>query len=357
MKVIFLAGSLNQGGAEFQILTLAKLFKEKGHEVEVFALTDYDFYKPFIQANSIKYTCLKNSQSKIKRILLTAKKLKSSKPDLVISYLKVVSQVAIVAKLISRSKAKFIIGERTSLIRPWHDYYYFNLLLFADYVTVNSITKLTYLERKFPLLRNRLGFIPNVIDVDNFSPNALGKNETDFTKIAFVGRISPEKNIIAMVQAIISLKESGYKIILEMYGDNKNKDYYKKISDLINKSSAEKYISFKGPREDVKEVYRNADLICLVSFFEGFSNVLAEALACGVPILASNIKENQYLVENGVNGFLVNPYDLDDLVGGFVKFLNLSSVEKDSIRENNRIKAKLIFEKEVIFKEYIRIIN
>ena len=48
MKVLFITGSLNQGGAEFQILQLAKLFQEKGNEVEVFAITNYSFYMSFI---------------------------------------------------------------------------------------------------------------------------------------------------------------------------------------------------------------------------------------------------------------------------------------------------------------------
>ena len=56
MKILFITGSLNQGGAEYQILELAKLFQNKGHEVEVFAITDYAFYKPFIIKNKIKYS-------------------------------------------------------------------------------------------------------------------------------------------------------------------------------------------------------------------------------------------------------------------------------------------------------------
>jgi GalNAc-alpha-(1->4)-GalNAc-alpha-(1->3)-diNAcBac-PP-undecaprenol alpha-1,4-N-acetyl-D-galactosaminyltransferase len=357
MKVIFLAGSLNQGGAEFQILALAKLFKDKGHEVEVFALTDYDFYMPFIQTNSIKYTCLRNNQSKLKRVFLTAEKFRKSKPDLIISFLKVVSQVAIVAKLISSSKAKLIVGERTSLIRPLHDHYYFNLLLLADYITVNSVSKLNYLKGKFPLLKKRIGFIPNIIDVDNFSPKIPIKDENGVLKLAFVGRISPEKNVLALVQATSSLIKSGHNISLDLFGDNKNKLYFKEVLAQIGNTSINKKVTFKGPLKDVREAYGNTDLICLISHYEGFSNVLAEALACGIPIVASDIEENRFLVEDGVNGFLVNPNDIEDIARGIKKFLNMSNIEREEIKKNNRKKALIIFDKEAIYKEFVKIVS
>ena len=76
MKILFITGSLNQGGAEYQILQLAKLFQEKEHEVEVFAITDYNFYKPIIEEYKLKYDHLFNHQSKFRRVLLTSKKLR-----------------------------------------------------------------------------------------------------------------------------------------------------------------------------------------------------------------------------------------------------------------------------------------
>jgi GalNAc-alpha-(1->4)-GalNAc-alpha-(1->3)-diNAcBac-PP-undecaprenol alpha-1,4-N-acetyl-D-galactosaminyltransferase len=357
MKVIFLAGSMNQGGAELQLLSLAKLFKDKGHEVEIFALTDYDFYVPFVQSHSIQYTCLKNNQSKLKRVFLTAEKFRNSKPDLIISYLKIVSQVAIAAKLLSGSKSKLIVGERTSLKKPWHDLYYFNLLLLADYITVNSVSKLNYLKGKFPLLKGRIGFVPNIIDVDNFTPKIPVKHENRVVKLAYVGRISPEKNVLALVQATSELIKDKYNISLDLFGDNKNKVYFKEVSEQIRNTSINKKITFKGPLKDVREAYENTDLICLVSHYEGFSNVLAEALACGIPIIASDIEENRFLVEDGVNGFLVNHNDIEDIARGIKQFLNMSNIEREEIKKNNRKKAQIIFDKEAIYKEFVKIVS
>lgn len=356
MKIMLLAGSLNQGGAEFQIISLAKLFIDKGHEVEVFALTDHDFYLPFIRTNSIKYTCLKNDQSKIKRIFLTSKKIQDSKPDIIISYLKVVSQVAIVARILSRTKSKVIVGERTSLIKPWHDHYYFNLLLFANHITVNSVSKIDYLKKKFPLLKSRLSFVPNIIDIQKFSPIGI-KNSDKTLKIAFVGRISPEKNVLSLVHAAIKLLKDGYEFDLDLYGSTNNKPYSREVSELIENSTYNESINFKGPAVEVNLVYNEIDLLCLISSYEGFSNVLAEALSCGVPVITSDIQENRYLVDDSLNGFLVDPNDVDDIANGIKKFLNLSATEIEKIRKNNRDKAVKLFDKEKIYQKFISIIN
>ena len=60
MKILLITGSLNQGGAEFQLLALSILLKSKGLDIEVLALTDYTYFLPFVKKNNIKYSCVSN---------------------------------------------------------------------------------------------------------------------------------------------------------------------------------------------------------------------------------------------------------------------------------------------------------
>ena len=224
MKVLFITGSLNQGGAEFQILQLAKLFQEKGNEVEVFAITNYSFYMSFIFENNLKYSYLDNDQNKFKRIIQTSKKIKQFKPDLIISYLKIVSKVALIAKIISNVKVPVIVGERTSDIQPLHDKVHFNLMRLANAVTVNSISKLNYLKTNFKAISNKTHFFPNILDVNEIS--FLDKKcDQSILHLGFIGRISPEKNILEMIKAVGLLKEKGKEIRFSIYGDGRNADY------------------------------------------------------------------------------------------------------------------------------------
>jgi len=356
MKILFITGSLNQGGAEYQILELAKLFKNNGHEVEVFAITDYDFYKPFIKKNQLEYNHLLNSQSKIKRVFLTAKKIRAFKPGLVISYLRSVSQVALFAKILSRLRVKLIVGERTSLILPTYDRYYFNIMRFANFISVNSFSKLEYLNKNFPKLNNKVGFLPNIIDLEKFTFLSKRYDATTL-KIGFIGRISPEKNVYNLVKAIKILLDRNVNLELDIYGDTRNEEYLRKVENLISESNLNEKISLRGKSNDIKAVYKSIDILCLISDYEGFSNVLSEALSCGVPIITSNIKENIFLVEDEVNGFVINHKEPISIADGINNYYNLSESLKKTMAINNRKKAEEIFHKQNIYNNYLEIIN
>jgi glycosyltransferase involved in cell wall biosynthesis len=354
-KILLVVGSINQGGAEFQLLSLARLLQSKGLNVEVLALTDYNYFKPYIVEHGIKYSSVSNEGSTLKRLRKAVKQIIGKKPDLVISYIKRVSQVSIVARVLSGFRFKLIISERTSLIKPRHDLFYFNLALLANKVTVNSTSKYAYIKKRFPLLTNRTEFIPNIIDIKKFSSVQLNKYEFENVRISYVGRISPEKNLLNLVKAIHIIVDKGYKVTFSLIGESNNKNYLEEVSNLINKLKLETVVKYEGPTTDVTEVYKKTDLLCLVSVFEGFSNVLSEAIASGIPVIASDIEENRFLVDDKINGFLVDPNDPASLAAGIEKFLQLTPAEVEIISKSNRKKAIAIFDEENLYQRYLGI--
>lgn len=356
MKILFITGSLNQGGAEFQILELLLLFRKKGHDVQLFALTNYDFYLPLVKKYNISYSHLQNYQNKFKRVLLTAKKIKKTKPDVIISYLRVPSQVSLVAKFLSRVDSKLIIGERTSLVIPNYDRFYFNLMRLANAATVNSLSKLDYIKTNFKAISQKTYFFPNIIDVDGISFLNKDYNQEKL-HLGFIGRISPEKNILEMIIAVGLLKEKGKEIRFSIYGDGRNADYLEQVTNLILSEGLSNEVQLMGKTNEVFEVHKKIDLLILISDFEGFSNVISEALASGLPIITSAIPENEYLVEDTVNGFVVNHKDVLSIANGIEKFMCLSITDKKEIALANRKKSELIFDQEKLYRNYIELIN
>lgn len=356
MKILFITGSLNQGGAEIQILKLLQLFKIKGHDVELFALTNYDFYLPFVENNEISYSHLQNFQNKFKRVLLTAKKIKKTRPDVIFSYLRVPSQVSLIAKFLSRVDTKLIIGERTSLVRPNYDRFYFNLMRLANAVTVNSLSKLNYIQSNFKQVSSKTYFFPNILDVDEIS--FLNKDYNhDKLYLGFIGRISPEKNILEMIKAVGLLKEKEKEIRFSIYGDGRNADYLKEVTNLILSEGLSDEVQLMGKTNEVFEVHKKIDLLILISDFEGFSNVISEALASGLPIITSAIPENEYLVEDTVNGFVVDHKEVLSIANGIERYLYLNAAQKKEMSLKNRIKAELIFDQEKLYDQYVELIK
>ena len=357
MKILLVTGSLNQGGAEYQLLSLALLLQTRGHNIEVLALTDYNYFLPFILEKKIKYSCVSNEGSNFNRLTRAIEQINNKNPDLVISYIKKVSQVAILARVSSGFKYKLITSERTSLIKPWHDLFYFNLSLLANKLTVNSISKYEYLKKRFPLLKKRTIFIPNIIDIKKFAALKRSESKDGDIRISYVGRISPEKNIVNLIKAIRLVLNKGFNVSLSLYGEANNKNYLNEINHQIEELMLANNVIFHGPTKDVIQAYEKTDLLCLVSVFEGFSNVLSEALSCGIPVIASNIAENRYLIDDTINGFLVEPSDSQSIANGIERFVDLNQFEIKNISDNNKKKAMEIFDEDHIYTVYKKLFN
>jgi len=352
IKILLVTGSLNQGGAEYQILLLSKLLLSKGYNAELIALTDYTYYLPFVKENKIPFTCIKNNGNNFQRLHRAINGIIQKEPDLVISYIKKVSQIAILAKIFSGFKFKLMISERTSAIRYWHDIYYFNLALFSNKILVNSISKYGYIIKRFPLIKKRTIFIPNLIDIKRFAEVHHVESSDDSARLTFVGRISPEKNLLNLVKAIKIVRDNGFKVCLSLFGEAHNRKYLMELNQLIKELLLLDSVKYEGPVKDVVEIYKKTDLLCLVSYYEGLSNVLSEAISCGIPVIASNIPENRYLIEDKRNGFLVEPVLPVSIADGIIKYILLDQNGVEIISNNNRKKACELFNEETTYNAY-----
>jgi glycosyltransferase involved in cell wall biosynthesis len=186
----------------------------------------------------------------------------------------------------------------------------------------------------------------------------LDKNYAqDKFHLGFIGRISPEKNILEMIRAVGCLKKNGHEIQFSIYGDGRNAGYLEEVNNLILSEGLTKDVRLMGETKEVFEVHKKIDLLILISDFEGFSNVISEAIASGLPIITSNVPENKYLVKDGENGFVVNHKDSISIAEGIEKYMLLPMAVKRKMSSNNREKAEEIFDKDTLYSDYIKLIN
>lgn len=162
--------------------------------------------------------------------------------------------------------------------------------------------------------------VPIGVDADRFNPsidtiaiksrhNLLGKRV-----ILFVGALDKAhyfKGLEYLLDSFAGLNIDG--AILLIIGDGDLKDYYQ---DLSQKMGVLDRVIFLGKvqNEELPKYYATADLLVLPSIkIESFGLVLLEAMACGKPVIASDLPGVRTVVDDGVNGFLVRPRDCDDL--------------------------------------------
>lgn len=356
MKIICLIESLSPGGAERQMVYLASELKKAGNNVEVWTYFPNDFYLPILQENNVTYKYIPQATNKIKRIPVLRQMLKAAKPDVVISYLDTACLVACIIKALG-GKFKLIVSERnTTQQLTIKERLKFLLYRFADFIVPNSYTQGEFIERNYPNLKNKVKVITNFVDTDKFAPQ--GKEQLhDYLNIIVVGRIMPQKNPLSLMQAIKVLKEKGIDARVTWYGKSYNEEYFRICINKIQELRIEQSFIFTSPTQEIANEYPKYDLFCLPSFYEGFPNVLCEAMSCGLPVVCSNICDNPIIVHDAENGFLFIPNDPQDISAKIGKIVALSGQQRAKIGENNRNRIQTAFSHEDFLEKYISIIN
>lgn len=324
-KVICLIESLGSGGAERQLTYLASQIKERGYNVEVWTYYPNDFYAPILEENGVTWKYVADAQPLHKRVWVLKKELKRANPDVVIAYLDTCTTVLSIIKLLG-AKFKLIVSERNTTqklsVRERLKFFFYR---WADAIVPNSYTQTEFIKKRYPNLSSKLHTITNFIDTDKFCPPKV-KIKRDKVRILTVARIVPQKNVLRLLEVVKRLKEEGYQFRYDWFGTVTDKIYYQKCLNLIQEYNISDVFEFHKPSKNIVKEYQTSDVFCLPSLYEGFPNVICEAMSCGLPILCSNVCDNPMIVEEGVNGFLFDPELISDM---FEKFDSVLTAKRE----------------------------
>lgn len=158
--------------------------------------------------------------------------------------------------------------------------------------------------------------IPNGIDLDVFeglSKENLRKKfgfKKDEKIILYVGRFHPIKGSTYLIDAVKNINDKNKKLLLIGRGEERNY-----LEELVKKFKIENIVTFVGriPNKEVFEYMVASDVLVLPSLSEGFPNVILEAMASGLPIVATKVGGLPEIVNIGENGFLVEPKNSEQI--------------------------------------------
>jgi glycosyltransferase involved in cell wall biosynthesis len=171
---------------------------------------------------------------------------------------------------------------------------------------------------------SRVYTLPNGVDLARFAPGEknearrrLGLDE-DRPRTLFIGRLVPEKDVTTLLKAWRHVIDVVPEAVLDIVGSGPLEgDLRAQANDL----GVEKQVFFHGEQSEVVPYLQAADCFVLPSLVEGMSNALLEAMAVGLPVVATRIEGNERLLEDGVTGRLVLPHDAEALARALVDIL------------------------------------
>lgn len=355
-RILLITEKLGSGGAERQMCGLASMLTKAGYPCRLITYVENQFYEPYLRQHGVDYKFVPELWDKKTRILKAARYVRQYKPDVVISFLPSVNKTMCLAKLFF--KTKLVVSERnnnTCITRG--DKIQFYLYRMADAIVPNSNSQGKFISNNFPFLSKKVHPIINFVDVNRFTPSVTPvRNEK--LRVVTVARYAHQKNVLTYLKAVRMVKDMGLNLHFDWYGDKKcYATYYAEIEKEYQQLDIADYLTLHNPNQNIEEEYRKADIFCLPSLFEGYPNVVAEAMSCGLPILCSNVYENPYIVEEGVNGFLFDPKKPEAIADAIKKMVRLSYENRQEMGKRNRQLCLKRNTEEAFLKSYVELIE
>jgi len=217
---------------------------------------------------------------------------------LIPTYLAKKSNIPIVIKEATLNGFKYL---KYLLIPQFIKYY---VIKNAEFIAISTMIEKNLIKQGMD--KKRITLIPNAINVDKFKKfNELLYNNENV--ILYVGNFSQGyiKGLDILLKAIALLKEKYPNIKLRIIGDGNINKYMK----IINKEKLNENIEILGQQKDVQNYYLNAKIFVLPSRSEGMSNSLLEAMASGMPCVATRVSGVEDIIKDSENGYIVENQD------------------------------------------------
>jgi glycosyltransferase involved in cell wall biosynthesis len=230
-------------------------------------------------------------------------------------------------------------------------------------VYVSNSLKLHYETRG---LRKDKGIvIYNGIDLGQYFPSSkksvfkakLGFSETDIL-IGSIGNVKPWKGYEVLIKAAEIVVGQYPQVRFLIVGKNDlDEDYYNKLMRLIEEKGLQKKVFFWGYRSDIRKILSALDVYVLTSTVEGFSLSTVEAMAMGVPVIATRCGGPEEIIENNSSGFLIPTNDVRCLADAIVNLVICDPVFKNKIVLSALNKIKTSFSVDNQVEKYFTVYN
>lgn len=366
-KVALSIDSLMSGGAQRQIVVLANVLHERGYEVVLLTYYPGDQLSQFLVSSQIRQVLLpRHSKYDIGYFIRLYQYLREEKPDCMISYM---STPSFWARAVGRPAGipRIITSERNINITQHHSLALLERLLapLSDAIVVNSHEGRRRLEA-LGIPARQLHVIYNGVDCQHFcrQPDAAIRRlrndigvTADERLVLLPGRMETQKNHRLLVEAALAIDPEASGIKVAFVGNEFSTFIKDEITARITAAGATGRFLFLGPRPDMPLLYSAADVVVLPSLWEGFPNVVIEGMACGTPVIVSDISDNARIVEQGVSGWLFPNNDAAALADALSTFLKLSADERRAMGERAAAHVRALCSTEALGDRYCELIE
>jgi glycosyltransferase involved in cell wall biosynthesis len=357
MRLLLCIDHFGPGGAQRQLVALARGLHARGHDLGFFVYHPHiRHFAPQVEALGIPvHAVSKAGRFSPWPVLALAGLIRRSRPDGVLAYLPTPAVYAELASLADR-RVPVVVSERfmytrlSPVLRAQQQ-----LHRLASWITVNSHHQRERMERVFPWMRGKVSTIYNGVDLQAFAPpagdgTAAGAGPLRLLAVASTAR---KKNALGLVRALGLLRRGGREVPHVAWAGVPTTPDDEAAKAEVDAALAAEGVADRwewlGKRGDVPELMRRHDALVHPAFFEGLPNAICEALASGLPVLASAVCDHARLVAED-RGLLFDPASPADIAAALERF---AATPPERRRAMSRA-ARAFAERELALERYAR---
>jgi glycosyltransferase involved in cell wall biosynthesis len=188
----------------------------------------------------------------------------------------------------------------------------------ARFILVLSEIERELLSSRFPAVREKIRILPNAVQVSSSPPLP---REDSIPRILFAGRLHESKGLAVLVEAVERLLSEGRRFRLDAFGDGPLKDWFiEEMSRLLGER-----FRYGGVirAEEARREMRSSDIFVLPSIYgEGLPMAMLEAMSEGCVCVVSEMASVGSVISNGLNGFTVEPGNVESLAEALARVLD-----------------------------------
>lgn len=315
--VAFVAGTLGPGGAERQLYEHCRTLVNAGCPPVVLSLTSGERWEPMLRDLGVEVVWVGRSPRRLARLGAVVAAVRSRHVDVIQASHAMANLYAVGAGWITRTPSvgalrttpARVVSELGRLGRP--------ALRTPHRLAGNSRANLDAAVA-LGVPPDRVRFVPNVVDLVRFAPGSDGP-ATRSAAVSCVGRLGPEKRVDVLIEALARLAAKGRPVPAAIVGAGPLDGA---LRAQVRKLGLDGLVRFVGLTDAPERCYHDSQMLVLTSEREGTPNVVLEAMACGLPVVATPVGSVPELVIEGCTGHLVAVGDVDGLTAAIEAVLD-----------------------------------
>lgn len=308
-------------------------------------------YITFCRDNNITYLVLKKKHFlDFKNWFFFFQFVRKNNIDYLLLHQHSIYFAALLIRILGLSK-KMIYVEHTphEILRKVDHFFIPKMFEISDHVVFLNESILKYYESEQPKWAYKMHIIPNGINHEIYQLNYKSYKREGF-RIGMISRMTIQKDFETLIRAYKKLCKNGSPIHLLIGGDGPEKnDIMQCIEDEDMQMKVE-YLGLLNQKEAIK-FYQSLDIFILSTKSEGMPMVILEAMACGIPVIASNVNGCNFIIQDNINGLLFERGNIEELGSKILMLQNDENLRK-RIAEAGYRTATQTFTMENMFNNY-----